>query len=81
MSAGYRALTEDVGLVELTRDVLRVEGGDASAFLQGQVSQDLDALPQPYGFTVSCLPSSRSSPRTSMPSSLARWGAASAARL
>src|SRR5215831_5384366 len=31
--------------------------------------------------TVSSLPSSRSSPRTSMLASLARWGAASAARL
>jgi len=31
--------------------------------------------------TVSGLPSSRSSPPTSMPASLARWGAASAARL
>jgi folate-binding protein YgfZ len=52
---GYTALREDVGLVDLPRDVLRVEGRDAAAFLQGQVSQDLDALAGPIGSSADAL--------------------------
>jgi folate-binding protein YgfZ len=55
MTAGYRALTEDVGLVDLPRDVLRVSGRDAAAFLQGQLSQDLDVLPPRIGSSADAL--------------------------
>jgi folate-binding protein YgfZ len=55
VTEGYRALTEDVGLVDLPLDVLRVSGGDAPAFLQGQLSQDLDALPARLGSSVDAL--------------------------
>jgi len=55
MTGGYRALTEEVAVVELPRDVLRVEGKDAFAFLQGQLSQDLDALPARLGSGVDAL--------------------------
>jgi folate-binding protein YgfZ len=55
VTPGYRALTEDVGLVELPRDVLRVGGRDAAAFLQGQLSQDLDALPARIGSSADAL--------------------------
>jgi len=41
---GYEALTSGVGAVSLARDVLRVSGPDAVAFLQGQLSQDIAAL-------------------------------------
>ena len=52
---GYTALREDVGLVDLPRDVLQVQGRDAAAFLQGQLSQDLDALPVRIGSSVDAL--------------------------
>jgi folate-binding protein YgfZ len=55
MTDGYRALTEDVALVDLPRDVLRVTGTDAAAFLQGQLSQDLDALPARIGSSADAL--------------------------
>lgn len=41
VTADYLALREDVGVVELPRDFVRVVGPDASAFLQGQLSQDV----------------------------------------
>ena len=55
MTTGYRALTEDVALVDLPRDVLRVTGTDAAVFLQGQLSQDLDALPARIGSSADAL--------------------------
>jgi tRNA-modifying protein YgfZ len=44
LTAGYRHLREDAGAVWLERDALRVNGPDALAFLDGQLSQDLKAL-------------------------------------
>jgi folate-binding protein YgfZ len=41
----YRALHEDVAWLPLVRDVLIVEGPDALSYLQGQLSQDLTAVP------------------------------------
>ena len=55
MTDGYRALREDVAVVDLPRDVLEVRGTDAGAFLQGQVSQDVDALPVRIGSSVDAL--------------------------
>ena len=40
--ADYAALRDDVGAVELPRDVLRAAGPDTVAVLQGQLSQDVD---------------------------------------
>jgi folate-binding protein YgfZ len=55
VSAGYRALTEGVALVDLPRDVLRVTGADAGAFLQGQLSADVDALGSRLGSSADAL--------------------------
>ncbi|HWC10217.1 MAG TPA: glycine cleavage T C-terminal barrel domain-containing protein [Acidimicrobiales bacterium] len=41
----YAALRDDVGAVELRRDVLRASGPDALAFLEGQLSQEVDLPP------------------------------------
>lgn len=43
--AGYLALRDAVGAVELRRDTIRVWGRDAVAFLHGQLSQDIEGLP------------------------------------
>ena len=60
----YAALRDDVGAVELRRDVVRAAGPDALAFLQGQLSQDVDLavgsaawafLLQPQGKVVALL--------------------------
>jgi tRNA-modifying protein YgfZ len=60
----YAALRDDVGAVELPRDVVRAAGPDAVAFLQGQLSQDVDLavggsawafLLQPQGKVVALL--------------------------
>ena len=40
----YRALRDTAGAVWLPRDFVRVTGPDASSFLQGQLSQDLEAV-------------------------------------
>ena len=40
----YLALRGDGGAVRLPRDVVRVHGPDALSFLQGQLSQDVEAL-------------------------------------
>jgi folate-binding protein YgfZ len=40
----YNALRRSAGVVELSRDYVRVAGPDASKFLQGQLSQDVVAL-------------------------------------
>jgi len=55
VTEGYRALTEDVALVDLPRDVLLVTGGDAGAFLQGQLSADVDALGSRLGSSTDTL--------------------------
>lgn len=43
-AADQRALRHGVGAVLTGRDVVEVSGPDAATFLQGQVSQDVDAL-------------------------------------
>ena len=62
--ADYAALRDDVGAVELPRDVVRASGPDTLAFLQGQLSQDVDLavggsawafLLQPQGKVVALL--------------------------
>ncbi len=55
MSEGYAALREDVAVVDVPRDVLRVTGRDAPAFLQGQLSADVEALPVRLGSSVDAL--------------------------
>ena len=40
----YLALRGDAGAVRLARDFVRVHGPDALSFLQGQLSQDVEAL-------------------------------------
>ncbi|MEZ5142084.1 MAG: hypothetical protein R2726_06120 [Acidimicrobiales bacterium] len=42
--AGYRALREVVAAVRVPRDVVRVHGPDAVAYLQGQLSQDVAGM-------------------------------------
>lgn len=44
IAAGYEALRRGVGAYRLTRDVATVAGPDATAYLQGQVSQDVAVL-------------------------------------
>jgi folate-binding protein YgfZ len=44
ISAGYTALREDAGTLQLDRDVVRVSGPDAETYLQGQTSQDVAKL-------------------------------------
>ena len=45
LSAAYRALTETCGLVDRSeRGKLALTGGEAKAFLQGQVTNDVEAL-------------------------------------
>jgi folate-binding protein YgfZ len=44
VEAGHRALRHGVAAVRLPRDVVRVRGTDAVAFLHGQLSQDVTAL-------------------------------------
>jgi folate-binding protein YgfZ len=65
LRAEYDALRGDVGAVWLGRDALRVTGPDALVFLDGQLSQDIKALPvgeaadslllQPQGKVVALL--------------------------
>ena len=66
--ADYAALRDDIGAVELHRDVLRAAGPDTVAFLQGQLSQDVDVavgasawalLLQPQGKVVALLRATR----------------------
>lgn len=40
----YRQLRDDVGAYDLARDFVRVSGPDAASYLQGQCSQELEAL-------------------------------------
>ena len=44
LSEDYAALRERVGAVELARDVVTVSGPEAAGWLQGQLSQDVEAL-------------------------------------
>ena len=44
LAAGYQELRHGLGAVRLDRDFVRVGGPDALAFLQGQLSQDLQTL-------------------------------------
>ncbi|HEX2700050.1 MAG TPA: glycine cleavage T C-terminal barrel domain-containing protein [Acidimicrobiales bacterium] len=44
-SPDYEAMRRDVGAFELPRDFLRVAGPDAVPWMQGQLSQDVAALP------------------------------------
>lgn len=44
LAADETALTQEVGAVPVTRDVVVVSGPDAEWFLQGQLSQDIGAL-------------------------------------
>lgn len=44
VTSDYVALRREVGVVEVPRDALRVTGPDAPAFLQGQLSQDVEGL-------------------------------------
>ncbi len=62
--ADYAALRDDVGAVELRRDVVQAGGPDTLTFLQGQLSQDVDLamgasawafLLQPQGKVVALL--------------------------
>ncbi len=44
--AGHEAMLSGCARIELARDVLEVSGPDAGAFLQGQCSQDVAAIPE-----------------------------------
>ena len=44
MSLGLEALRSGAGGVTVARDVVRVGGSDASAYLQGQISQDVESV-------------------------------------
>lgn len=44
LTTQYLALRRGVGGVRLPRDFVRVEGSDARSFLQGQLSQDVEAM-------------------------------------
>ncbi len=54
VAAGYAALRQGACVVDLMRDVVRVAGPDAPSFLQGQLSQDVDAI-EPGGSAWSLL--------------------------
>jgi folate-binding protein YgfZ len=45
LATDYDLLTTAVAAVELDRDVIRVSGPDALSYLQGQLSQDMAAIP------------------------------------
>lgn len=44
MSTGLEAMRSGAGGVTVARDVVRVGGSDASAYLQGQISQDVESV-------------------------------------
>ena len=44
VTSEYRALRSAAAVVEATHDLVRVDGPDASSFLQGILSQDLEAM-------------------------------------
>jgi folate-binding protein YgfZ len=45
IASGYALLRESAGAVELEREAVRVNGPDALTFLDGQLSQDIKAIP------------------------------------
>lgn len=87
----YAALREGVGAVWLRRDAVRVEGPDALAFLDGQLSQDLKPLAvgesvdslllQPQGKVVALLRVTRTGDDTYVLDTDAGFGDAVAERL
>ncbi len=44
LSESYRLLTAGEGVAMVERDVVKIAGPDAASYLQGQISQDVDAL-------------------------------------
>lgn len=89
--AGYWALRWSAASVELARDVIRVAGADATTFLQGQLSQDVAALPaggsawswllQPNGKVDALIRVGRVGPDEILIDTDAGWGERVAARL
>src|SRR5437867_9704186 len=87
----YRALREDVGAVRLPRDFVRVSGPDALEFLDGQLSQDLQApavgvstlalLLQPQGKVVALVRGARTGDDEYLLDTDAGWGEAVTERL
>jgi len=90
-AAGYAALRQATGVVELARDVVRVVGPDALSFLQGQLSQDvttIDAggsawslLLAPQGKVVTLLRVTREDDDSFLIDTQGGWGDAMAERL
>jgi folate-binding protein YgfZ len=88
--ADYAALRNEVGAVELPRDVVRASGPDALSFLQGQLSQDV-ALPvgasawtfllQPQGKVVALLRVTRTADDEFLLDTDGGWGQAMLERL
>jgi folate-binding protein YgfZ len=88
---GYWALRNDRAAVLLTRDFVRVSGPDAGTFLQGQLSQDVDAVPvgshawswllQPTGKVVALLRVWKLSPEELILDTDPGWGDAVVTRL
>jgi len=89
--ADYGALRHDVGAVEIARDVLSATGPDTDTFLQGQLSQDVAAIPvggsawslllQPQGKLEAWLGLSRLAPDELLLDVDGGWGEAVLARL
>lgn len=89
--AGYWALRWTAASVELARDVIRVAGADATTFLQGQLSQDVAALPaggsawswllQPNGKVDALIRVGRVGPDELLIDTDAGWGERVTARL
>src|SRR5947207_788744 len=44
LATSYGLLRHDVGAVPITRDVVRARGAEATTFLQGQLSQEVEGL-------------------------------------
>lgn len=90
VGADYLALRQEVGAVELGRDVVRVAGPDAFSFLQGQLSQDValaagasawSFLLQPQGKVVALLRVTREADDAFLLDTDAGWGEAVIERL
>ena len=90
VTADYLALRNDVGLVDLPRDFVRVAGPDALTFLQGQLSQDVALAPgrsawalllQPQGKMVALLRFTRTGEDEFVLDTDAGWGPSVAERL
>lgn len=91
LSTDSRALRDGVGAVWVPRDVLRIEGPEAEAWLQGQLSQDVAALGvgearwsfllQPTGKVDALLRIARTDGATFVVDTDGGWGDAVMARL